>query len=86
MIDGLEARSAGTSSDSDNPISSELLAWADIIFVMENIHRQKLNERFGSLLRKEKFLVLGIPDRYDYMDPELVQVLKAKVSSYIKIE
>jgi predicted protein tyrosine phosphatase len=85
-LDGLEAMSAGTSSDAGNPISPDLLAWADIIFVMENIHRRKLNERFGPILKKKRLIVLGIPDQYRYMDPELVRVLKVKVSRYIKPE
>ena len=78
--------SAGTSSDADNPISLDLLAWADVIFVMETIHRQKLNQRFGSVLKKKRLIVLGIPDQYDYMDPELVRVLKSKVFRYIDPE
>jgi predicted protein tyrosine phosphatase len=69
-----------------NPISPDLLAWADIIFVMENIHRRKPNERFGPILKKKRLIVLGIPDQYRYMDPELVRVLKVKVSHYIKPE
>ncbi len=78
--------SAGTSSDADNPISLDLLVWADVIYVMETIHRQKLNQRFGSVLKKKRLIVLGIPDQYDYMDPELVRVLKSKVFRYIDPE
>ena len=85
-LDGFEATSAGTNSDADNVISSDLLAWADIIFVMENIHRAKLNERFRPLLKGKKLVVLDIPDRYGYMDPELVRVLKTKVLRHLKTE
>ncbi len=85
-LDGFEATSAGTSSDADNVISSDLLAWADIIFVMEKIHRARLNERFRTHLKGKKLVVLDIPDRYRYMDPELVRVLKTKVFRHIKTE
>jgi predicted protein tyrosine phosphatase len=80
----VEATSAGTSADADNPISSDLIAWSDIIFVMEEVHRQRLKERFQPMLKTKKLIVLGIPDKYDYMDSELIKVLKAKVRPYIK--
>jgi len=86
VLDGFEALSAGTSSDADNPISSDLIAWADMIFVMETIHHQKLKRRFSSMLKQKRVVVLGIPDHYDYMDAELVRVLKSKVFRYIDPE
>ncbi|MGC1297822.1 MAG: hypothetical protein WA869_22555 [Alloacidobacterium sp.] len=67
---------------------SHRICWRgpDINFVMENIHRRKLNERFSPILKKKRLMVLGIPDQYRYMDPELVRVLKVKVSRYIRPE
>lgn len=37
-----EVSSAGTNVDADNPLTPELVQWADIIFVMERSHRNKL--------------------------------------------
>ena len=79
----LEVMSAGTNSDADNPISADLIEWADIIFAMENVHRDKLNRQFGSLLRAKRIVVLGIPDRYRYMDPELVDLLRKRVPQHL---
>jgi predicted protein tyrosine phosphatase len=79
----LEVLSAGTSPDADNPISSDLIEWAEIIFVMENVHRAKLNRQFGSLLRAKRIVVLGIPDRYRYMDPELIELLRERVPAHL---
>ena len=31
----IEASSAGTNNDAENPLSAELIEWADIVFVME---------------------------------------------------
>ena len=80
----METASAGTSPDADNPISTDLIEWADIIFVMENVHRKRLNASFRTGLKAKKLVVLGIPDRYEYMDAELIRILKAKLVRYIK--
>ncbi|TIW64211.1 MAG: protein tyrosine phosphatase, partial [Mesorhizobium sp.] len=66
-----------------NPLTHELVAWADIIFVMEKAHRAKLQKKFRSSLKKARLICLDIPDDYEFMDPELVQLLEAKVSRYL---
>jgi predicted protein tyrosine phosphatase len=81
---GVETASAGTSPDADNPISTDLLDWADIVFVMENVHRKRLNASFKAVLKAKKVVVLGIPDKYEYMDAQLIKVLKTKLVRYIK--
>ncbi len=47
----IEVESAGTNHDADNPLTHELVAWADIIFVMEKAHRAKLQKKFRSSLK-----------------------------------
>ena len=74
-VGGVEARSAGVSPDADEPLTADLVEWAEIIFVMEPIHRTKLNRTFGKALRDKRVVNLGIPDEYEYMDPELVRIL-----------
>ena len=34
----IEVMSAGTAVDAENPVSAELIDWADIVFVMEMAH------------------------------------------------
>ena len=80
---GLEVSSAGTSVDAENRVSSDQVDWADIVFVMEDVHRRKLQEMFPDVLKKKKVVVLRIPDRYSYMDPDLIRVLKQKVPRYV---
>ena len=79
----LEVLSAGTSADAENPVSADLIEWADIILVMENIHRTRINERFGSPLRGKRIVVLGIPDKFDFMDPKLIAILEKKVPRHL---
>lgn len=81
---GIEALSAGTGDDAETPVSAELIEWADIVFAMEGIHRKRLNSRFGSLLGAKRVVVLGIRDRYKFMDPELIDILMNKVSPHLK--
>ena len=83
--DGYEVLSAGTSPDAETIISADLVDWADLIFVMEGIHRRRLNQRFGSSLRTKRLIVLGIPDEYSYMDSRLVELLQENVSRHIAI-
>lgn len=75
--------SVGTAPDADVVASADLIEWADLILVMEPAHRKRLNRDFAHLLRNKRVIVLGIPDRYEYLDPELVKILESRVSKYI---
>jgi len=81
--EGLETLSAGVDADAVTPVDAELIEWAEIIFAMENSHRNKLRQRFGKLLDGKRLVVLGIRDDYDYMQPELVEILKRKVPPHL---
>ena len=80
---GVECASAGLSHDAVTPVSTELVLWAELIFVMEKVHRAKLAARFQAELRGKRVVCLGIPDRYRFMDPALVALLKAKVTPHL---
>lgn len=80
---GVECSSAGTNHDAENPLTAELVAWAEIIFVMEKAHRNKLRAKFGTQLKDKRLIVLDIPDHYDFMDPDLVALLKHKVPRFL---
>lgn len=80
---GLEVDSAGLNKDAEIRLSDEQVLWADLIFVMETIHRTKLNRNYRHVLRGKKVVVLRIPDNYEFMDEELVALLKKECSSYL---
>lgn len=80
---GIETQSAGLGNEAGNPVSPELLAWADLIFVMEKSHRNKLSKKFRSFLSNKRVICLDIPDEYEFMDPVLVQLLKEKVTRFL---
>ncbi|WP_035609846.1 low molecular weight protein tyrosine phosphatase family protein [Haloferula sp. BvORR071] len=81
---GVETDSAGLSPDAELRLSAEQVEWADLIFVMEAVHRQRLQRTFGKLLADKKVILLGIPDDYDYMNPDLVELLKLRCTAYLK--
>ena len=81
---GVEVDSAGLSPDAELRLSAEQVEWADVIFVMEDVHRQRLNKAFGNLLAGKRVVVLGIPDEFEYMDPVLAEMLKVRCAPYLK--
>ena len=80
---GLEVASAGTNNDAGNPVTVELVMWAEIIFVMERAHRNKLQKKFQSALNGKRIVCLEIPDEYEYMDPGLIKLLEARVPKFL---
>ncbi len=77
--EGLAVESAGIDREAETPLSSEVIEWADIIFVMEKSHRSKLSKNFQPWLKGKRVICLDIPDEYEYMEPALVELLKKKV-------
>jgi predicted protein tyrosine phosphatase len=76
-------KSAGTENDARVKVTEKLLAWADLIFVMEKRHKQRLMEKFESVIQNKKIVILEIEDHYQYMDPELIETLRISVAPYI---
>ncbi|HDR9103384.1 TPA: hypothetical protein QDB04_000103 [Burkholderia vietnamiensis] len=70
LFGGVHARSAGSDRDADVPLNDSLIRQASLIVGMENHHLQALKEfqHYGSC----PTVYLGIPDRFDRLQPELV--------------
>lgn len=79
----IEVDSAGLNNDAEVPLSDEQIEWADVIIVMEKAHRNRLNRKFKRVLAGKRIAVLNIPDNYDYMDEELVRILKLRCQPYL---
>ena|ERR1700674_44398 len=80
---GIEVASAGLDHDAETPVTAELVSWADVIFVMEKTHRNELSSKFKPYLQNKRLVCLDIPDEYEFMDPTLVKLLKAKVTRFL---
>jgi predicted protein tyrosine phosphatase len=79
----VETESAGLKNDAENPVTPELLEWAEVIFVMERAHRTKLSQKFKRHLNGKRVVCLDIPDNFDYMALELIALLEAKMLRYL---
>lgn len=80
---GIVTASAGLNHGAENPVTPELLEWAHTIFVMQRSHRNKLSAKFKSHLHDKRVICLEIPDEYEFMAPELVRLLMARVPRYL---
>lgn len=83
QYEGVECESAGVHDSANVPLCPELIEWADIIFVMEKAHRDKVAKKFKRHLNGKRVIVLGIPDEYEYMDDSLIELLERKVGPFL---
>ena len=76
----LVVRSAGLNNDAEAPLGAEDIEWAEIIFVMEQARKRKLQKRFKASLKSQKLVCLSIPDDYEYMQSGLIALSKKKTA------
>ncbi|CAN5253378.1 low molecular weight protein tyrosine phosphatase family protein [soil metagenome] len=82
-VAGFETQSAGTAADAETRLCTDQIEWADIVFVMEPIHRKRMSQAFGKSLRDKRVVCLNIPDDFEYDDLELVRLLWDRVSQSV---
>ena len=80
----VETDSAGLDHDAIVRLPPEQIEWADLIFVTEASHRNKLGKQFRQYLKGKRVIILGIPDNYTFMASELVALLNSKVGRYLR--
>jgi predicted protein tyrosine phosphatase len=86
LIAGLplyQARSAGTQPSARVVVTEGHIGWADIIFCMEKSHLNRLRQKFPEALRDKTVVCLHIPDEYEFMQPELMDELCAKLTPHV---
>jgi len=79
----LAVRSAGTSRNARRRITVNDLRWADIILVMEQKHKSRIQAEYRDEVRYKNLQVLDIPDDFRYMNPDLIEILEGKVSPLV---
>ena len=80
-----EVRSAGTEAGARVHVSAGHLDWAEILFVMERRHADRLREKFAAELAGKAVVVLRIPDNYRLGDPALVALLRTKLAAHLPL-
>jgi len=79
----VEVRSRGLSASAVRRVSSSDVSWADIIFVMESDHRRQLMKQFRTDVGERPVHVLDVSDDYRFMDPDLIDLIKARVEAIL---
>ena len=79
----LDVRSAGTAPDALVRVNANMLAWADVIFIMDEDQRRWLESTFADHPALAKIVCLDIPDIYTFLHPELVQLLETRVAPHL---
>jgi predicted protein tyrosine phosphatase len=80
---GIQVRSAGTEPSARIKVTEGMIGWADVIVVMEKKHAAILQQDFPEALTGKQVRCLGIPDEYEFMDPDLVAMLGAATAELI---
>lgn len=80
-----QVRSAGTEQNARIKVNAGHIGWADLIFVMEKKHERRLKDKFGQEISGKRVIRLDIPDEYEFMDEELIEILKIRVSEFIEV-
>jgi len=79
----LDVRSAGTSEDALVRVNRRMLQWADVIFTMDDEQQSQLSHMFPADPALGKIVCLGIRDQYDFLDPELVSLLRERTRAHL---
>jgi predicted protein tyrosine phosphatase len=81
-----DVKSAGTDKEAKVVISRDILEWSDSIIVMEKHHRNVIRKLFPDIYATKKIVCLYIPDDYDFMQLELIAILKDKIEDVYRRE
>lgn len=73
--DRVNVRSRGTTRNAAQTITGNDIQWADVVLAMEDKHRRRLLVDFPAETKFTPIKVLDIPDDYQLMDPELVELV-----------
>jgi predicted protein tyrosine phosphatase len=81
-----DVRSAGTEAGARIKVAAGNLGWADVIVVMEKRHKERLRQKYPKALAEKPCVCLFIADDYEFMDAELVAVLRTKMQEHFPIK
>ena len=81
-VPGYQVRSAGTQPEARIVLTEGHLGWADVIFVMEKSHLNRIRQKFPHALAGKRVITLHIPDDYEFMQPELLDELRGRLGPH----
>lgn len=81
----INVRSAGTSPRAKRVLNLKDIQWADKLLVMEQKHKNRVVANFTSWISHKPIYVLDISDDYQFMDDELVELVKVSVAEVLNL-
>lgn len=83
---GHQVRSVGTEEGARIRITAGHIGWADLIFVMEKRHLNRLQKKFREEIAGKRVVCLHIRDEYEYMNEQLIDRLQGGVVPHINFD
>lgn len=77
-----DVRSAGTEESARIKVTAGQLGWADLIVVMEKRHKERLQQKYPEELAAKRCVCLFISDDYEFMDANLIEILRGKMREH----
>ncbi|WP_189496505.1 low molecular weight protein tyrosine phosphatase family protein [Algimonas arctica] len=77
--DRFNVRSAGVSASARKRVPDRDITWADVIIAMDSSHADRLRPMIRRTLSQVTLHTLDVPDLYQFMDPELVNLLRDRI-------
>jgi len=78
------ARSAGTEPGARVRVTAGHVGWADAVFVMERKHADILQAKFKEELAGKPIINLRIPDKFQFLDAVLQDLLRERLAEHLK--
>jgi predicted protein tyrosine phosphatase len=79
----LEVHSAGTAEDALVRVNRRMLDWAEVVFTMDDDQLRDLSRMFPDHPALGRIVCLDIEDRYEFLDPELVSLLRQRTAGHL---
>ena len=79
----LEVRSCGTAAFAKNQLTEEVMKWADMVFIFDELQADAIEKKFGKDVFGKEIISLGLADVYQYKSESLVLKLTAKIEPYL---
>jgi predicted protein tyrosine phosphatase len=81
--DDIETRSAGTASHARNPLTKDVVDWADLVVVFEPKHAETIKKQFPEEEGRTDLICLKLSDKYEYKNPKLMIKLASRLKPYL---
>jgi predicted protein tyrosine phosphatase len=78
-----DVKSRGVAKDARIKLTAADLRWADLIFVMEKNHKNRIAKEFPEESAGRKIVVLFIEDIYEPMEASLIAILRRQLAPHV---